>query len=472
MRRLLLLIITFSTIYSINNFAQTNELFEISIDLPAFSNRTAKLGYYYGNKTYLADTFLLDGMGRSLYSGKYHDGLYVLLLPDSTTFEFMVTDKSKYSITCPVIIAPNECIITGNPVAEAYVHYQNQTRSVQSTIDSLLKMMQTSQIVSEKAAVKKQVQHRQNQIDSISIDFIRRYDGTLPANYLKALLPLKILPYESTDSGLKKDSMLWMSGLNYYYQHFFDNIDWNDARLIYTPVIADKVDYYLDKLTTQQPLQLAQAIDTILAKPQDSEIRKYIINQLLSRYRKLKHDALAEYIYIHLIEGYILENEDSILPDKEVMKLEEECKRLKPVSLLNKAPDISLPDKNKNIKTLYEINSPLTIVYFWDYNCSICRRVLSELAKVISKYNYLEIQVYTIFTGSDLDIWQAFLAKKIPENWVNTYQTGSIQYISLYNLSNLPAIFLLDKDKTILEKNLTVPEIDTYLYNLTTENKK
>jgi hypothetical protein len=469
MKRLFLLIVTISIICPNAVFSQDFISTDISFYLPSFPNRSANVAYYYGNKVFLADSILLDAGGRSLLKSEFHEGLYVLILPDSSTFEFMITDNSRYAITCPIAGTKNGCELKSNPVAEAYVSYQNQLHSLVNKSDSLRKIMQRSKDANEKPEINKQILDQHTRIDSISFGFIEQYAGSLPANYIKALTSAKLTIPQLSDPGINRDPALPISGINLNYQHYFDNIEWNDERLIYTPVIADKINYFLDKLASHKPLQLAQTIDTIVARTKNSAVRQFVLKLLLEKYSLSKHEALVEYAYLHLIEKYILPDNDVMATADEKNILREEFMQLKPVSLLSPAPEISLPDKNGNLQSLHQIDSKYTFIFFWDYNCNICRRVLTDLVRVISKYKSLDIQVYTICTGSDLAIWEAFLAKKMPASWINTYQTGPINYADRYHLSNVPAIFLLDKEKTIQGKDLTIPEIDAFLLNSATD---
>ena len=59
-------------------------------------------------------------------------------------------------------------------------------------------------------------------------------------------------------------------------EHFFDNIDIADPCMLRGPVVFQKVDYYINKLTPQHPDSINVAIDYILNKVKDSpEVFKF-----------------------------------------------------------------------------------------------------------------------------------------------------------------------------------------------------
>ncbi|GAG74721.1 unnamed protein product, partial [marine sediment metagenome] len=89
-----------------------------------------------------------------------------------------------------------------------------------------------------------------------------------------------------------------------------------------------------------------------------------------------------------------------------------------------------------------------------------------------SKYHYLNIEFFTVFTDNDLDIWRAYLAKRIPKSWVNTYEFDQPDRPTIaYHIKQTPSLFLLDADKIILNKHITVAELDRYLFQVAQKSK-
>ena len=74
------------------------------------------------------------------------------------------------------------------------------------------------------------------------------------------------------------------------------------------------------------------------------------------------------------------------------------------------------------------------------------------------------MQVYSIYTGSDVDVWKAWNYKKLPDSWINTYQDPSNPVSTQYNINFMPTLFVLDKNKIIMRKEITVPQLDEYLF--------
>ena len=57
----------------------------------------------------------------------------------------------------------------------------------------------------------------------------------------------------------------------YTREHYFDHIDLSDPRMLRTPFLFQRVDYYINKLQVRHPDTLAQAIDEVLRQMEPAE---------------------------------------------------------------------------------------------------------------------------------------------------------------------------------------------------------
>jgi len=66
--------------------------------------------------------------------------------------------------------------------------------------------------------------------------------------------------------------------------------------------------------------------------------------------------------------------------------------------------------------------------------------------------------------------WKKFVTEKNLKNWIHAYQTkaakeadekaGRANYRQLYDIYKTPTVYLLDKDKRIIAKQLTIEQFD------------
>ena len=94
----------------------------------------------------------------------------------------------------------------------------------------------------------------------------------------------------------------------------------------------------------------------------------------------------------------------------------------------------------------------LTVLVFFDPDCAACRQSLFAL-KHSSLVNELigeeVLQVMTVHVGYEKRLWRDMLVD-MPETWMNTTAITEMRDSKCYDLSSLPAIYLLDADRKIM----------------------
>ena len=94
----------------------------------------------------------------------------------------------------------------------------------------------------------------------------------------------------------------------------------------------------------------------------------------------------------------------------------------------------------------------LTILVFFDPDCKVCRQTLfglkhSSLVKQLISEEVL--QVMTVHVGYEERLWHEML-NDMPETWIRTTQKTDMRDSKCYDLSDLPALYLLDADRKIM----------------------
>ena len=110
----------------------------------------------------------------------------------------------------------------------------------------------------------------------------------------------------------------------------------------------------------------------------------------------------------------------------------------------------------------------LTILVFFDPDCGACRQALFGL-KHSSLVNQLieeqVLQVMTVHVGYEERLWRDMLGD-MPETWVKTTTTVEMLDGKCYDLSSMPALYLLDADRKIMMRSSYVEDLTEVLYKL------
>ena len=108
-------------------------------------------------------------------------------------------------------------------------------------------------------------------------------------------------------------------------------------------------------------------------------------------------------------------------------------------------PDIELPDINANKVKLSEVDSKVTIVYFWNSaNAGQKMFNLDFLKKIYDDYHTRGLEIYQVAIDADKASWaQVVKQQNLP--WINVCDGlgAASPYIATYNLGSLPAAFII-----------------------------
>ena len=118
-------------------------------------------------------------------------------------------------------------------------------------------------------------------------------------------------------------------------------------------------------------------------------------------------------------------------------------------------PNITLPDVKGEKVTLSELDSKVTMVYFWsasDANQKMFN--LDVLKSLYDEFHSKGFNIYQVALDQDKALW-AKVIKQQNLPWVNVCDSRGVAspYVSLYNLPALPAVFLI-KDGQLVDGSM------------------
>ena len=105
------------------------------------------------------------------------------------------------------------------------------------------------------------------------------------------------------------------------------------------------------------------------------------------------------------------------------------------------------------------------VLFFWDFDCGICKKEIDKLKEVVSHKNY-DVGVYAINVNGDLEKWKKSVAEK-ELTWLNVNGTRSVtaDFHDLYDIYGTPVIYLLDRNRNIVAKRIGGEQVMPFLEN-------
>ncbi len=134
------------------------------------------------------------------------------------------------------------------------------------------------------------------------------------------------------------------------------------------------------------------------------------------------------------------------------------------------AADLTLYDLKNKPANIYSIDAEYTVLYFYSMDCGLCNAVTKELKKLYEAYREVGVEFVGIYTGTDKK-WKKHIDDQGLE-WVNLWdRKHKSGMFDKYDLMDVPAIYLLDKDKVTLAKDINPDILSVLLEYYTTQEE-
>ena len=125
--------------------------------------------------------------------------------------------------------------------------------------------------------------------------------------------------------------------------------------------------------------------------------------------------------------------------------------------------NFTLPDEEGKLVELYEIKAPLTLLIFYSPLCGHCMDLMPNIYQIYLDYQVKGLAAVALNTDEQGAYWKKFI-KQQHWTWYDVDDKEKMPLIELqYNTFNLPVIYILDKNKIILAKNVKADQLGALL---------
>ena len=260
----------------------------------------------------------------------------------------------------------------------------------------------------------------------------------------------------------------------YYKEHYWDDFDFQDDRLIHTPIYDGRLDEYFNKLVLPIADTVQKEADIILQKAKGTkDMFKYTL-WWLTRFTESSKIMGMDAAFVYLVENYYMRGDAYWLSTEDLEKYIDRAQKIAPNVLGKIAPELKMPDVNGNIHSLHELDAKYTLLIFWSPECGHC---LTEMPQVDSLYEKVlkkrGVKIYGVRTEGDVEKWQQVIKDKGFDDWVNVYDPErKTRFRSDYDIYSTPVLYLLDERKIIRGKRLDHSNIVDVIDMLERKKKK
>lgn len=455
----ILMLCSFSFLASANE-SNDDGGYKIELEIEGADETEIYLARHYGDKQYYADTTVIKD-GKAVFSSDSREGgLYLIVLDEKRHCEIILNEPEIRLRTKATDLAGSMQVLKSKENKKFY-EFLNLARTVGMETAPLKEAYKASTDKAEKDALLEQITSAEKAIESKRNEIAERNPDLLYSAMIRASGE-PILPESLND---RTDKTKDLARIYYYRDHYFDGVDWSDDRLLRTPFLHKKLHHYLDKLLIQKADSIIPYAFTLVElSKQNDDVYRYVLSTLASKYESAKIMGLDE-VFVNLVLGYY--NKDSAwwMDDAKLYKIRHKANRLAKCLIGDKGNDFSLVDRNGNSHRLYEMNHSYTLLYFYDPDCGHCKKETPKLKEFYENHKHLDLEVVAINVEVEIDKWEKYIDDNNLE-WLNVADPDFKSTAREdYYTKTTPALFLLDKDKVILAKNLRSEGMAQFLEN-------
>ena len=182
-----------------------------------------------------------------------------------------------------------------------------------------------------------------------------------------------------------------------------------------------------------------------------------------------------EKVFLHLFDKYYSKGDTLWLNEKQRKYIFDRAYSLMANQLNEPAADLNMLDTAGKKETLYEVKAPFTFISFYDPNCGHCKETIPRIDSIYrAKWKGLGVKLVGVNVDEGaMDAWKSFIKEHKLEGWVHMYQpknkrdeeskNGVANFRQLYDVFKTPTLYLLDDQKRIIGKMLTIEQFDEVL---------
>jgi hypothetical protein len=268
---------------SLNGFSQ-----ELKFKIAGVPDTTVHLIKYVGSQMYYADTAEIRKGIVTFDGSKQEQGILGVLLPGQKFFEFIHAGEEVYMETRSPEFIPNMKVVKSkeNQIFMDYIRFLSTNTEEAKKLTASKELLSAedldgqNKIDVEITSLGKNVrEYQRNLVDSNK--------GTFVANLIYMSTDIDLPAAPKNPDGTFADNEF---GYKYLRDHYWDHVDFKDDRLLNTPVIQKKLEYfYSQQMLLQHPDTLIKYLTRVVDQiPTGSSMYRFFVTKITSNYEKSK----------------------------------------------------------------------------------------------------------------------------------------------------------------------------------------
>ena len=252
---------------------------------------------------------------------------------------------------------------------------------------------------------------------------------------------------------------------SYLVAHYWDRFSFADSlQFMNQPEVVEQA--LVDYVDLFRLVPAAEAENSLSALMDQASVT---LNGFLFFYNTLEkylYDATSpmrnEALFIPVLQKMMASNK---LNDDDKLRPAMLLKSVSKNKVGSMAADFSYTKPDGSRHQLSEVQTPLTLLLFFDPECDDCHQVIMRLEKT-DVLNQLtadrQLTVLAVYPGENKRLWQTMAQHMLPTWEIGMDESQTIYNKELYDILGFPSMYLLDQHKTVILKDASLTALEEY----------
>ncbi len=435
-----------------------------------YKSGIAYLTHHAGANLNVDDSAAVGPNGLAIFQGKktLPPGIYAVVFPGKRLSADFLIGKEQF---IDIVADSNKLMnmqVKGSKENVLFQEYQQYVSKQGALLNQERDAFTRSTTAADSLLHQNNYAKFNTQLNEYRNGIIQNHPASMMALILNAM---KESPVPTKVPRNRQDSM---DNYQYYKSHYWDGITFMDDGIVRTPFFPVKLQRYYREVMPQDPDSLIKDIDYKLLLARSSpETYKYMLNWLTDEYINPKYMG-QDAVFVHLFNKYHSKGLTPWLNEKQNEAITRRAYMLMANLVGEKAANLEMLDTAGKVAALYDVKADYTVVVFWDPNCGHCKEEIPRLDSFYrAAWKAQNVKMYAVDTEYDKEIWVKFINDKNIRDWQNVHYTLQMlkadteaqrpSYKQLYDITQTPTVYLLDKEKRIIGKKLSPAQLHELL---------
>jgi len=440
-------------------YLQSPAQYSVRIQVDSIPTRKAYLFEYIGMKTNMIDSARIAPDGSFAFSlpQSAHPGLYRIVVGPDQFWDFIFNrEQIRMKTSFNAIIDSLKVLESKeNQLLNEYMQFYVGINRKGEALQRLAALYKPGDPFREQ--VMKELQKVRNMDpESVTRDIITKHPKSFAAGFLKMELSPRV-----------PSNVPRQDELNYIIEHFWDEIDFRDTVMMYSPGLPNRIRLFFSLYQRAYP---PAELEGAMKKGLDRLMSAAAVNDILFEFILQDVADWAERTDFEDFFGYLTEfylAQASCTDEKRKAEIGEIVASYQKTAPGKIVPEIVIPREHDGALILSEIPARYKLIVFWASWCPHCSDMLPQLKSVYNRYNRKDLEVIAISVDDKKADWQKAIQQG-GYNWINYSELKgwdcTIAYD--YGIRATPTLILIDTERKVVARPRNVAQLEQKLNEL------